>query len=95
VITQQANAKEFSEENLIADLRRCLIAIEPTNMSVPDDIMKRAIGSEVWFAILELIRVSSQLLSKELAVYWHIVNGYLNGKYQRVSAHVFFQIIYI
>ncbi|PLW26487.1 hypothetical protein PCANC_22933 [Puccinia coronata f. sp. avenae] len=88
VITQQANAKEFSEENLIADLRRCLIAIEPTNMSVPDDIMKRAIGSEVWFAILELIRVSSQLLSKELAVYWHIVNDYLNGKYQRADGKI-------
>lgn len=84
-ITQQASSKEFSEEDLIEDLRGCLIAIEPASMMVPDAIAKRAIGSEVWCAILELIRVSSQLLSKELSVYCHVVNGYLSGKYQRAD----------
>ncbi|OAV89384.1 hypothetical protein PTTG_03981 [Puccinia triticina 1-1 BBBD Race 1] len=83
VITAQANSKELSEEQLIEELRGCLIAIEPTTMIVSDAVVKHAAGSEVWCAILELIRVSSQLLSKELAVYWHVVNGYLNGKYQR------------
>jgi len=84
-ITEQASSKEFSEEALIEDLRGCLIAIEPASMMVPDAIAKRAIGSEVWCAILELIRVSSQLLSKELSVYCHVVNGYLSGKYQRAD----------
>ncbi|POW17792.1 hypothetical protein PSHT_06230 [Puccinia striiformis] len=86
-LTDQANSKQFPEEYLIEDMRGCLNAIEPKNMMISDGVAKHAVGSEVWCAILELIRISSTLLSKELVVYWHVVNGYLNGKYQRVSSN--------
>ncbi|KAI7955299.1 hypothetical protein MJO28_005699 [Puccinia striiformis f. sp. tritici] len=85
-LTDQANSKQFPEEYLIEDMRGCLNAIEPKNMMISDGVAKHAVGSEVWCAILELIRISSTLLSKELVVYWHVVNGYLNGKYQRADS---------
>ncbi|KAI7960655.1 hypothetical protein MJO29_005723 [Puccinia striiformis f. sp. tritici] len=85
-LTDQANSKQFPEEYLIEDMRGCLNTIEPTNMMISDGVAKHAVGSEVWCAILELIRISSTLLSKELVVYWHVVNGYLNGKYQRADS---------
>ncbi|KAH9469276.1 hypothetical protein Pst134EA_009797 [Puccinia striiformis f. sp. tritici] len=85
-LTDQANSKQFPEEYLIEDMRGCLNIIEPKNMMISDGVAKHAVGSEVWCAILELIRISSTLLSKELVVYWHVVNGYLNGKYQRADS---------
>ncbi|MBW0481318.1 hypothetical protein O181_021033 [Austropuccinia psidii MF-1] len=80
---KRSNSSAFSEDQSASDLRDCVALIElPTTAGV-GNIAASAMGADVWRVLLELIRIPSELLSKEIVAFWTIINGYLNGKYQR------------
>ncbi|KAG0140924.1 hypothetical protein CROQUDRAFT_52505 [Cronartium quercuum f. sp. fusiforme G11] len=82
-ILANLNAVRAKEEQSALDIRTCVAIFDLPASVDPEVILGQAAGNEGWKALLELIRIPSQLLSREVTPYWKIVKGHLDGKYQR------------
>lgn len=77
------NAARAKEEQSAIDIRTCVDIFDLPPSIEAEAILGQASGSQGWKALLEFIRVPSELLSREIIPYWKIVKGYIDGKYQR------------
>ncbi|KAH9809994.1 exocyst complex component Sec5-domain-containing protein [Melampsora americana] len=85
-ILAELNLARAKEEQSAIDIRTCLAILDLPPSVEAEAILGQASGSQGWKALLEFIRVPSELLSREIIPYWKIVKGYIDGKYQRVGA---------
>ncbi|EGG04385.1 uncharacterized protein MELLADRAFT_37367 [Melampsora larici-populina 98AG31] len=84
-ILAELNTARAKEEQSAIDIRTCLGILDLPPSIEAEAILGQASGSQGWKALLEFIRVPSELLSREIIPYWKIVKGYIDGKYQRVG----------
>lgn len=78
------NLVRSKEEQSAIDIRSCLAVLDLPASVEHEAILGRAAGNEGWKALLEFVRIPSEILLRELTPYWKVVKGYLEGKYQRV-----------
>ncbi|CAH7672211.1 exocyst complex component Sec5-domain-containing protein [Phakopsora pachyrhizi] len=85
-VLDRLNSSSLSEEKKMTELRRSVFLIESTNGIDTSLSSIDSWDSEGWSALLSLLQNSSELLSKEINLYWKVVKAYMDGKYKHPDA---------
>ncbi|KAJ8454858.1 hypothetical protein ONZ45_g19143 [Pleurotus djamor] len=67
---------------LAVELKACISAL---SSKTPDSVIGKASGSEVWFAIHDLVKTVSEVMLNSLPNFWKIGKSFLEGKFKKVS----------
>ncbi|KAJ9127797.1 hypothetical protein QFC24_000080 [Naganishia onofrii] len=87
VIKANEAIKTMDESARALNLKRCIDQLMPEEVD-PDFEISSSAGSQVWTAILELVRAVSTVLVQTVPEFWKICRGYKEGKYRKKNAAV-------
>ncbi|KAJ9125138.1 hypothetical protein QFC22_000092 [Naganishia vaughanmartiniae] len=86
-IEANESVKTMDNNARALNLKRCIDQLMPEEVD-PDYEISSSAGSQVWTAILELVRAVSTVLVQTVPEFWKICRGYKEGKYRKKNTTV-------